>query len=58
MHHIRHVRKAKSDTFNQMMGVINRKQIPVCQNCHSQIHSGQYDGTALSDFVNPKLARL
>lgn len=58
MHHIRHVRGYRSSTFGHIMGVINRKQIPVCKTCHVNIHTGRYDGIALSDFANPYLAKL
>jgi hypothetical protein len=58
MHHIRSVRDATNSTgFNQILGLINRKQIPVCRDCHESIHSGKYDGLKLSDFSNPKIAQ-
>lgn len=58
MHHIRSVKDALHSTgFNQILGIINRKQIPVCKDCHLSIHSGKYDGLKLSDFSNPKIAQ-
>jgi predicted HNH restriction endonuclease len=33
------------------MAAINRKQIPVCQNCHRDIHNGKYDGASLSSIL-------
>lgn len=58
MHHIKSVKHAKNTQgFAQIMGLINRKQIPVCIDCHNSIHSGQYDGLKLSDFVLPNLAK-
>ena len=51
MHHVRHIRTAKPVTgFNQLMQRVNRKQIPVCKNCHSKIHRGTYDAMNLSDI--------
>lgn len=54
MHHIRHVRKAgtKLHGFSKQMSLINRKQIPVCHQCHTRVHRGEYDGISL-----PELAR-
>lgn len=58
MHHIRHVRKAKVGTgFDKILGIINRKQIPVCRECHMKIHNGTYDQMKLADFANPELAK-
>jgi group II intron reverse transcriptase/maturase len=59
-HHIRHVRKQPKNsqkTFESLMGLINRKQIPVCHGCHVNIHAGRYDGKKLSSFVYPDLAK-
>lgn len=51
MHHVRHIRTAKPVTgFNQLLQRVNRKQIPVCSNCHSKIHRGTYDAMKLSDI--------
>lgn len=60
MHHIRHVKKASKgskQTFQTLMGLINRKQIPVCLSCHANIHNGKYDGKNLRDLVDPDFAR-
>lgn len=60
MHHVRHVRKAdgKPKGFTRVMGLINRKQIPVCRECHGKIHRGEYDGMELSQFAyNPAKPR-
>uniref|UniRef100_A0A7S1N9C1 Reverse transcriptase domain-containing protein n=1 Tax=Eutreptiella gymnastica TaxID=73025 RepID=A0A7S1N9C1_9EUGL len=59
-HHIRHVRKQpknRQKTFESLMGLINRKQIPVCHECHVNIHAGRYDGKKLSSFIYPDLAK-
>lgn len=56
MHHVRHVRKVsgRPKGFLRIMGLINRKQIPVCPECHGKIHRGEYDGLQLSNFAfNP-----
>ena len=48
IHHVKHLRKngrSKKDFLTQMMIKMNRKQIPLCANCHHKVHSGQYDGT-------------
>lgn len=57
MHHIRHVKDSKPGTFACVMGLINRKQIPVCLNCHNSIHSGRYDSLSLKDFADLDLAK-
>lgn len=55
MHHVKHIRKIGSKidsrTFRAYMGLINRKQLPVCAECHRSIHHGKYDGIALSELV-------
>ena len=55
MHHVKHIRKIGSKinerTFTAYMGMINRKQLPVCAECHRAIHQGKYDGIALSELV-------
>lgn len=57
MHHIRHVKEAKKGKgFDKILGIINRKQIPVCRECHVSIHNGTYDQKKLSEFTDKKLA--
>jgi group II intron reverse transcriptase/maturase len=56
MHHIRHVKDSKPGFVLRIMGLLNRKQIPVCVECHDSIHSGRYDGLALRDLFNPGVA--
>ena len=52
MHHVKHIRKGEVKGFTQIMKQLNRKQIP--HSCHTNIHSGKYDGTALNKIrVNP-----
>jgi group II intron reverse transcriptase/maturase len=55
MHHVRHLRKKKVKGFTQIMQQLNRKQIPVCRDCHLKIHMGQYNDikhTSLKDGNN------
>jgi 5-methylcytosine-specific restriction endonuclease McrA len=51
MHHVKHIRKRgkKYIGFHEQMSLINRKQIPVCRECHNMIHTGQYDGISLKE---------
>jgi len=62
MHHIKHIRKRKNtkekQTFSTFMGLINRKQVPVCRDCHMKIHSGYYDGIKLAHLADPDLAKI
>ncbi len=57
MHHVRHLRKGGKVVvrgFNRILADINRKQIPVCHECHVLIHAGKYDGKSLKDLhFNP-----
>lgn len=57
MHHVRHLRKGGRVVvrgFNRILADVNRKQIPVCHECHVRIHSGKYDGKSLKDLhYNP-----
>lgn len=56
MHHVRHIRKmdSKAEGFTRLMNILNRKQVPVCKQCHMDIHSGKYDGLKLEDLAyNP-----
>jgi group II intron reverse transcriptase/maturase len=49
MHHVKHVRKNgfRYKGFHQQMALLNRKQIPLCKNCHNKVHAGLYDGPSL-----------
>jgi len=49
MHHVKHVRKEgfRYKGFHEQMALLNRKQIPLCKNCHKMVHAGLYDGTSL-----------
>jgi predicted HNH restriction endonuclease len=56
MHHVKHIRKfnTKLKGFHELMSRLNRKQIPVCIDCHNKIHKGTYDGLSLKDLKRPK----
>ena len=49
MHHVKHVRKQghRYKGFHEQMSLLNRKQIPLCKNCHKKVHAGLYDGPSL-----------
>ncbi len=54
MHHVRHIRKMteqRAKGFTRLLAKLNRKQVPVCRECHRKIHSGAYDGLRLSDLA-------
>ena len=53
MHHVRHIRKQGENVrgFTRYLAAINRKQIPVCHECHRDIHNGMYDGLSLSSIL-------
>jgi len=52
MHHVKHVRKQgfRYKGFHQQMALLNRKQIPLCTNCHKRVHAGLYDGPSLESL--------
>ena len=56
MHHIKHVKGSRSG-YSRIMSLLNRKQIPVCRDCHMAIHAGKYDGVELKQFANLEVAR-
>jgi hypothetical protein len=49
MHHLRDIKtmNLNLNVFEQQMASINRKQVPLCVQCHNKVHSGQYDGMSL-----------
>lgn len=53
MHHVRHIHKRGQHVtgFKLYLAAINRKQIPVCHQCHQDIHNGKYDGPNLSTIL-------
>lgn len=58
MHHVRHIRKSnyhdipETRTWEKMMSLRNRKQIPLCAEHHRIIHSGKYDGPSLNKMID------
>lgn len=50
MHHVKHVRKGgyRYKGFHAEMALHNRKQIPLCRQCHIDVHRGLYDGIKLA----------
>jgi len=55
MHHVRHLRRMdqkrqKDIGFTRVMIALNRKQLPLCSECHSKVHRGLYDGMKLTDL--------
>jgi hypothetical protein len=51
-HHLRHIRtiSVKLSPFDKMMAAINRKQIPLCHECHKLVHRGKYPGMSLKHY--------
>jgi hypothetical protein len=37
MHHVKHIKKEEAKGFTKVMQSLNRKQIPVCRDCHMKI---------------------
>jgi hypothetical protein len=55
MHHIRPIRKLSNKRvavgFNRLLRAMNRKQVPICSDCHWKIHREEYDGLKLSNLA-------
>ncbi len=54
MHHVRHIRKmggARPQGFTAVMARLNRKQVPVCEDCHRKIHRGDFDGISPKELA-------
>lgn len=49
MHHVKHLKNISgiNDYLKVRQIKINRKQIPLCRNCHVKVHSGKYNGPGL-----------
>jgi retron-type reverse transcriptase len=61
-HHVRHVRKnsyaiiPQEWSYKQVMALRNRKQIPLCRDCHIDlVHQGAYQGIKLMKLVPTRL---
>ena len=52
MHHVKHVRKQgyRYKGFHHQMALLNRKQIPLCCDCHKKVHAGLYNGPSLESL--------
>jgi len=52
MHHIKHIKtlNVKLNSFDKMVATINRKQVPICRDCHTKVHKGTYFGFSLKHF--------
>lgn len=52
MHHIKHIRtiNPKLSSFDKMVARLNRKQVPLCGNCHRNVHTGNYFGYSLKHY--------
>jgi hypothetical protein len=61
MHHLRRVRKMgeKKPTsgFLKVIAALNRKQVPVCEECHPKIHRREYDSIRVQDLAYDFAAR-
>lgn len=60
-HHIKPIRHSGGKFsgykgFDKMVASLGRKQISVCQTCHTSIHSGKYNGISLEDIYDVRLA--
>lgn len=55
MHHVKHIKKEEAKGFTKVMQSLNRKQIPVCRDCHMKIHRGEYDGISINKLMDRKL---
>src|SRR3954469_25103560 len=49
--HIRKVGGKPVGGFAWLMRLQNRKQVPVCRECHRKIHRGEYDGLRRADLA-------
>ena len=51
MHHVKAIRKDPVEGFIQVMKQLNRKQIPLCQEHHTDGHNGRYSDIKLEDLI-------
>jgi hypothetical protein len=49
MHHLKHIKtiNPRLNSFDKLLARINRKQVPLCNECHHKVHVGKYEGTSL-----------
>lgn len=52
MHHVKHIKtiNQKLNSFDKMMAKINRKQVPLCRDCHMEVHKGIYQGKSIKNY--------
>jgi hypothetical protein len=63
LHHIRPLKHkggrftgyTREGGFDKVVAALGRKQIPVCKQCHQNIHSGKYDGVSLDDLYDIRM---
>ena len=64
MHHVKHIRKnnwseiSETNFVQQLQFIRNRKQIPVCKQCHLNIHNGKYNGTKLDTLLKKNISDI
>jgi len=47
-HHVNKISRIKTkDPFKRLSTIMNKRQIPVCKECHYKIHKGLYQGPKL-----------
>ena len=52
MHHIKHIKTLNNrlNSFDSAVARVNRKQIPLCKECHLKVHKGEYVGSPLKHW--------
>lgn len=63
MHHVKSIKSIKQSNkekhdFNLILQQLNRKQIPVCHECHVSITNGKYNGMKITQLYSQSLAGL
>jgi len=46
-HHVKHRKRIKGDHRQRTIYAYTAKQIPLCNNHHSLVHNGKYDGPSI-----------
>jgi retron-type reverse transcriptase len=60
MHHERRIRGydvKQQQGFLAIMGILNRKQVPLCKHHHVCVHNGTYDGISLSELYDTRVVQ-
>jgi hypothetical protein len=61
MHHfnaLRNLNKTSEFRFETLRSQLQRKQAPVCEECHKKITHGYYSGLKLTQVFDSYLAKL